>query len=116
MKLNSNAPVQFNKKAEFGTIESILNKNTGNYVAHFVAQFTLWCRHNTRSFSRQYQNTGKSEKDTPVIVIRHDNRVTDALLVRYQGQRYQIHDISPDDSNNAITYDYVTLEKVKKVG
>jgi SPP1 family predicted phage head-tail adaptor len=116
MALNSNKPAQFNQKAEFGITKSVLNKNTGNYVASFVPQFTLWCRHNTRSFVRQYQNNGHSEKDTPVIVVRHSNRVTDALLVRYRTQLYKIADISVDDSNIVITYDYLTLEKTEKVG
>lgn len=116
MVLNSNTPAQFNQKASFGTVKSVLNENTGNYVPTFIAQFTLWCRHNTRSFSRQYQNNGKAEKDSPVIVVRHNSKITDALLVKYQDVQFKISDISIDDSNNFIAYDYLTLEKVKKVG
>ncbi|ASY47454.1 hypothetical protein N507_0259 [Lacticaseibacillus rhamnosus DSM 14870] len=48
------------------------------------------------------------------IIVRHDARNVEQKQARLDGITYDISDISPDDSNNAIRYDYLTLIKVTK--
>ncbi|BAN74525.1 putative phage head-tail joining protein [Lacticaseibacillus casei DSM 20011 = JCM 1134 = ATCC 393] len=48
------------------------------------------------------------------IIVRHDARNVEQKQARLDGIVYDISDISPDDSNNAIRYDYLTLIKVTK--
>ncbi|QHV91714.1 head-tail joining protein [Lacticaseibacillus paracasei] len=48
------------------------------------------------------------------IIVRHDERNTRQLQARLDGIVYNIADVSPDDSNNYIKYDYLTLIKVTK--
>jgi hypothetical protein len=48
------------------------------------------------------------------IIVRHDARNIEQKQARLDGIVYDISDISPDDSNNAIRYDYLTLIKTTK--
>ncbi|KRK73427.1 hypothetical protein FD02_GL001286 [Lacticaseibacillus nasuensis JCM 17158] len=48
------------------------------------------------------------------IITRHDARNVVQKQARLDGIVYDISDISPDDSNDAIRYDYLTLVKTTK--
>ena len=53
----------------------------------------------------------KKLEDTILIVIRHNKAVNKKLIVMLPDKTYyDIASISPDDSNNVITYDIVTLK------
>lgn len=48
------------------------------------------------------------------IIVRHDTRNASQKQARLGGIVYDIADVSPDDSNDAIRYDYLTLTKTTK--
>lgn len=113
---NSLAPANFNRKAQFGTVKSVLNTNTGGYNDSFVAQLSLWCAARTRTLTQQYQIENTELNDTIIITIHHNSKVNSSMRVVYQGKQYSIVDISSDDSNQYMTYDFVTMKLVNKAG
>lgn len=106
-------PSQFNKVVQFGTVDSVENDNTGDYSSEFVFQFSLHAYPSKRTISQQYQIVGTFLEDTTIIVIRHNEQVNKSLQVKYNGQIYDIVDISQDDSLNINSYDYLTIKLVK---
>ncbi|WP_437394956.1 phage head closure protein [Melissococcus plutonius] len=107
---------KFNKRAQFGSIKTTRNDNTGDNDQVFVPLFVKWCKPQRRTANQSYTIYGTALEGTVVIVIRHDIRVNDKLKVKYDGDIYDIVINSPDDSGGYITYDYLTLRKIKKVG
>lgn len=104
-------PSDFNKKAQFGTIKSGFNPKNGNPITHFVPQIGLKYAPRTRTMTQQYTIAGTTLEDTILIVIRHNKAVNKKLIVMLPDKTYyDIASISPDDSNNVITYDIVTLK------
>lgn len=104
-------PSDFNKSVKFGTVESVMNENNGNMIDTFVPQFTLKYAPKTRTMTQQYTILGTKLEDTILIVVRHNKKVQSTLLAMLpDGQYYDIIGNSPDDSNNVITYDIVTLK------
>ncbi|KAA8327049.1 phage head closure protein [Leuconostoc carnosum] len=104
-------PSDFNKKAQFGTIESGYNPKNGNPIKQFVPQIGLKYASRTRTMTQQYTIAGTTLEDTILIVIRHNKAVNKKLIVMLPDKTYyDIASISPDDSNNVITYDIVTLK------
>ncbi|MDF7639959.1 phage head closure protein [Lactobacillus sp. ESL0791] len=113
MALNSIQPYSLNKKAEFGKVQLVHNSNTGANINRFVSQFSLWCMPYTRAISQQISLTPE-QLDQPIIIVRHNTKVTTDMLVEYDGIQYSIMNISSDDSNKIIAYDYITLRKKGK--
>lgn len=109
-------PSDFNRKIKLGHTEDVLDESGNFYNSEFISDLTLWCAPRTRTLNQQYQIMNTELQDTIVVVIRHNSAVNDTYAVRYQNQDYQIVSISPDDSNKFITYDFITLRKVKKAG
>lgn len=109
-------PSDFKNKAEFGTVKSTTNPNTGANIFAFVPSFTLHYKPHTRTLNQQYLATQASLSDTKVIVVRHNNSVTDALKVRLNGIVYDIVLLSPDENHGFNRYDFVTIRKSTKVG
>ncbi|MBD9363843.1 phage head closure protein [Leuconostoc mesenteroides] len=110
-KLLKYKPSDFNKKVQFGTVKSVVNPNTGQKVKQFVSQIGLKYAPRTRSMTQQYSITGTSLEDTILIVVRHNKAINKKLIVMLPDKTYyDIVGISPDDSNNVITYDIVTLK------
>lgn len=107
------APYLFNKKADFGTTKSLTNEFTGVSESTFVKQFTLHVYPQKRSLDMQYRSIGTNYQDARTLVIHHNKRVTDSLRVKYEGEIYKIISISPDDSANYQTYDFLTLQNIK---
>lgn len=114
MALNKLTPAAFNKQADFGTVTTKVNLNTGtNNQKVFKPELILWCAPYTRSLNQSYLLAPELQ-NTIVIVVRHNSKINDALKVNYQGTLYSIADLSIDDSNTYIAYDYVTLRKIVK--
>ena len=104
-------PSDFHKKAQFGSIQTVTNPNTGGKTKVFVAEMTLRYAPKKRTLTQQYTILGTDLEDTILIVIRHNKALNKKLLVKLpDGLSYDIVGISPDDSNNIITYDIVTLK------
>lgn len=109
-------PSDFNKKIKFGTVESVMNEINGNMVNKFVSQLTLRYAPKTRTMTQQYTILGTKLEDTILIVIRHNKELNDQFIAQMpDGKYYTVEGISPDDSNNVITYDIVTLKLNKSI-
>ena len=104
-------PHQLNHRADFGTIESVINPNTGGSTKQFVSQFSLWCAYRTRTLNQMFAAKQAGLSDTRTIAVRHNEDINDALRVRLDGQTYKIVDISPDDTNGFMTFDFITISK-----
>lgn len=103
-------PSDFNKKAQFGTIKSGFNPKNGNTIKQFVPQIVLKYAPKIRTLTQQYTILGTKLEDTILIVIRHNKAINGKLIAKLaDGQYYDIVSVSPDDSNNIITYDIVTF-------
>ncbi|MGR8826326.1 phage head closure protein [Leuconostoc citreum] len=107
-------PSDFNKTVQFGTVKTETNRVNMNKIVRFVPQLSLKYAPKTRTMTQQYTILGTKLEDTILIVIRHNKGLKDKLIgLMPDGQYYDIIGVSPDDSNNIITYDIVTL-KLKK--
>lgn len=104
-------PSDFNRKADFGTVESVQNPNNGSIKKSFVKQFSLWYDPKTRTLNQQYQIQGTALDNTKVIVVRHNPAVEGIKVAQIDGVMYDIVQYSPDESNAIITYDFVTLKR-----
>ncbi|TVV24430.1 hypothetical protein FO433_00735 [Weissella cibaria] len=104
-------PSDFNRKADFGTVESKQNPNNGSIKKTFVKQFSLWYAPKTRTLNQQYQIQGTTLDNTKVIVVRHNTAVEGTKVVQIDSVMYDIVQYSPDESNAIIAYDFVTLKR-----
>lgn len=104
-------PSDFNRKADFGTVESKQNPNNGSIKKTFVKQFSLWYAPKTRTLNQQYQIQGTALDNTKIIVVRHNTAVEGIKVAQIDGVMYDIVQYSPDESNIIIAYDFVTLKR-----
>lgn len=104
-------PSDFNRKADFGTVESKQNPNNGSIRKAFVKQFSLWYAPKTRTLNQQYQIQGTALDNTKVIVVRHNTAAEGIKVAQIDGVMYDIVQYSPDESNAIIAYDFVTLKR-----
>ncbi|MDY2520335.1 phage head closure protein [Weissella cibaria] len=104
-------PADFNRKADFGTVESVQNPNNGSIKKSFVKQFSLWYAPKTRTLNQQYQIQGTELDNTKVIMVRHNTAVEGIKVAQIDGMMYDIVQYSPDESNSIIAYDFVTLKR-----
>lgn len=107
-------PSDLNKTVAFTTIKSVQNPNNGSMSKKPVTLFTKKGAQRRRTLNQQYSALGTTIEDSIVIGVRHDSRITKALSVLWKGEKYEILDISPDESNTYITYDLITVKKVSK--
>ncbi|QIL49858.1 phage head closure protein [Weissella coleopterorum] len=105
-------PSDFNKKAKFGMIKTVKNENTGSSKKEFVATCELWFAPKTRSLAMQYKLQGTDLESTREIIVRHNSSVDNSMVVQIGDDRYDVVNISSDDTNQTISYDYITLKKV----
>ncbi|MGC2920928.1 phage head closure protein [Leuconostoc mesenteroides subsp. dextranicum] len=107
-------PSNFIGKVEFGTVKSVLNKNTGQKVPSFVSS-TIQMRYATRSRSITQSDSifGTSIQETKIIAVRHNESLTENLKVRFvkTGKVHDIKYISSDESNTPVSFDYITITK-----
>ena len=104
-------PADFNRKADFGTVESVQNPDNGSIKKSFVKQFSLWYAPKTRTLNQQYQIQGTALDNTKVIVVRHNKSVEGIKVAQIDSVMYDVVQYSPDESNSVITYDFVTLKR-----
>lgn len=112
-KTTTYPPYLFSKTADFGSSKSVTNEFTGVSESTFVKQFTLHVYPQKRTLDMQYRALGTDYQDARTLVIRHNKRVTNSLQVQYEGKTYKIISISPDDSSNYQTYDFLTIQSVE---
>ncbi|WP_288845842.1 phage head closure protein [uncultured Fructobacillus sp.] len=104
-------PSDFNKVVRLGTIESVPNETNGNLQNTFIEAMALHYAPRTRTMTQQYTLLGTKLEDTVLIVIRHNASLQETMLAQLPDHKYyDIVGISPDESNNIIRYDIVTLK------
>lgn len=110
-------PYQFNRIVTFGNAISYTNA-AGVQVPDFNPQFKLHFYQLKKTLTQQYMALKTEYQDTINLVVRHDDRIADMTECRIDGDTkttYSIIDYSPD-SSTYLSYDYVTVKDVKKVG
>lgn len=105
---------RLNKRVQFGTVKSVQNLINGTTQQKFVPLFTVWCGDYTLTISNTISLTGTTSTTNKLIVVRHDERITTALLAILDGITYKVAGISSDSELNA--YDVITLTKVNGHG
>lgn len=108
-------PHQLNHRANFGTIKEELNPNTGSNSKIFVSEFALWCAFRTRTINQMFAAKAAGLEDTRTIAVRHNPKVIETYRVQIDGDLYKIENISPDDTNGFMTFDFITLSKITGV-
>lgn len=107
---NSIQPWQFNKVANFGSMQSVQNPKTGMRVQKFVKEFSLHYMVKNRTLNQQYATLGTSLENTIVIIINHSKLIQENQLVQLaDGKTYRVINLSIDDSTQVTRYDYLTL-------
>lgn len=107
---NSIQPWQFNKVANFGSMQSVQNPKTGMRVQQFVKEFSLHYMTKNRTLNQQYATLGTSLENTIVIIINHSKLIQENQLVQLaDGKTYRVINLSVDDSTQVTRYDYLTL-------
>lgn len=103
----------FSHKVDLGSPQSHTT-GAGLNITSFVPAYSLHFKQQKRTLTQQYTLVGTRLDNSITIIVRHDARNIEQKQARLDGIVYDISDISPDDSNNAIRYDYLTLIKVTK--
>lgn len=106
-------PSDFSHTAELGSSQSH-KTGAGINITSFVPAYKLHYKQQKRTLTQQYTLIGTRLDNSITIIVRHDERNPRQLQARLDGIVYNIADVSPDDSNNYIKYDYLTLIKVTK--
>lgn len=106
-------PSDFSKTVELGGPQSHRTK-AGLNVSTFVPAYSLHFKQQKRTLTQQYSLIGTRIDNSITIITRHDDRNASQQQARIGGIVYNVADVSPDDSNNAIRYDYLTLVKITK--
>lgn len=107
-------PSDLNLRVNFTTTQSVPSPVNGSITKKQVTLFTKYGAFKTRTLTQNYNVVGTDLSDTLVIGVKHDERINKTLGITIKGVNYQILDISPDDSNNYIAFDLVTVKKVTK--
>ncbi|MCG0626877.1 prophage Lp3 protein 11 [Lactiplantibacillus plantarum] len=105
---------RLNKRVQFGTVKTVQNLINGTTKQQFVPLFTVWCGEYTLTISNTISLTGTTATTNQLIAVRHDERITTALLALLDGVEYKVAGVSSDGELNA--YDVVTLTKVNGHG
>lgn len=103
----------FTRKAELGSPQSH-KTGAGLNISSFVPVYSLHFKQQKRTLTQQYTLVGTRLDNSITIIVRHDTRNASQKQARLDGVVYDIADVSPDDSNDAIRYDYLTLTKIAK--
>ena len=106
-------PSDFSKTVELGNPVSH-RTGAGLNISVFVPAYILHYKQQKRTLSQEYTLIGTRLDNSITIIVRHDDRNVNQQQARIGGTVYNISDVSPDDSNNAIRYDYLTLLKITK--
>ena len=104
-------PFELNRRADFGTVQTVQNPDNGSMKKTFVKAFSLWYASKTRTLNQQYQIQGTALENTKVIIVRHNPKVEAIKAVQIGDVMYDLVGYSPDESNNYNTYDFVTLKR-----
>ncbi|MBO2715472.1 phage head closure protein [Lactiplantibacillus plantarum] len=105
---------RLNKRVQFGTVKSVQNLINGTTKQQFVPLFTVWCGEYILTVNNTISLTGTTATTNQLIAVRHDERITTALLALLDGVEYKVAGVSSDGELNA--YDVVTLTKVNGHG
>ncbi|MFT9040174.1 phage head closure protein [Schleiferilactobacillus harbinensis] len=106
-------PADFSRTVELGNPVSHRTK-AGLNISTFASAYKLHFKQQKRTLTQQYTLIGTRLDNSVTIIVRHDDRNVNQQQARIDGTVYNIADVSPDDSNNAIRYDYLTLLKITK--
>ena len=106
-------PSDFSQTVELGSPQSHKTAS-GINVTSFVTAYSLHFKQQKRTLTQQYTLVGTRLDNSITIIVRHDARNISQKQARLNGVVYNISDISPDDSNDALRYDYLTLVKTTK--
>lgn len=107
-------PSDLDKQVDFTTIQTVISPVNGSSSKKPVTLFTKWGAIRRRNLTQQYAVIGTTIEDSIVIGVAHDSRINKSMGVTLAGVNYQILDVSPDESNNYLTYDLITIKKVAK--
>ena len=103
----------FSRKVDLGSPKSH-KTGAGLNITSFVPDYSLHFKQQNRTLTQQYTLVGTRLDNSITIITRHDTRSVAQQQARIDGIVYEIADVSPDDSNDAIRYDYLTLVKTTK--
>ena len=111
--VSSFKPSDFSRTIELGSPKSHTT-GAGLNITSFVPAYSLHFKQQKRTLTQQYTLVGTRLDNSITVIVRHDVRNASQQQARIDGIVYDISDISPDDSNDAIRYDYLTLVKTTK--
>lgn len=106
-------PSDFSRNVDLGSPKSH-KTGAGINITSFVPAYSLHYKQQKRTLTQQYTLVGTRLDNSITIITRHDDRNAAQQQARLGGIVYDIADVSPDDSNDAIRYDYLTLTKTTK--
>lgn len=98
---------------EFGKEEPTgkTNPNTGKAIQDFQPHFKRWAGVWTLTQTQAVNLAGEDIRDARVFFIRHTDKVTSDLLVRYKGIVYSIQSIAYDDGLSPDGFDLITCKR-----
>lgn len=106
-------PSDFSRKVDLGSPKSH-KTGAGINLTSFVPAYSLHFKQQKRTLTQQYTLVGTRLDNSITIITRHDDRNAAQQQARINGIVYDVADVSPDDSNDAIRYDYLTLVNITK--
>lgn len=100
-------------RLEFGKEETTgkKNPNTGKAIKGFNPHFKRWAGLWTLTQTQAVNLAGADIKDAIVFFVRHTDKITSDLLIRYKGNVYGIQSIAYDDGLSPDGFDLITCER-----
>lgn len=109
-------PTDFGRVVALGKMVSDRNPYTGASITRFAQEYKLHFATQKRTITQQYMVVGTRLENTVIIITRHDDRNDGVTRAQINGIDFEVLSISPDDSNEYIRYDYLTLSKITSGG
>lgn len=110
-------PYSFNKKVKFYSVQSVEDPNTGASTPELVYEFTLHYSPVKRAIEDRISEMGTDKEDTTIISVKHRDKIQKTFKVSLNKKDdivYTITGLMPDDTNNPVTYDTLTLRLAEK--
>ncbi|USS85079.1 phage head closure protein [Fructilactobacillus myrtifloralis] len=95
-------------------VDDCIDENTGQSKPISMPTFKAKAAPLKRSRGMQWRANDLKLGDTVDIMVRHDDRISEQLQVRYDGELCNIISYQPDDSFSFGGYDILTIRQVSE--
>lgn len=109
-------PSRLRYRLQFGHFQTKTTRNGINIDGDFIVDAEVWGGIYTNSMTQQYLLIGQKISDTKSFIIRHNDKLQDCLVLKFQNKYYSDLTFNVDTHNGHNGFDVVTGKLVTKRG